>query len=157
VEFKISVFNKEDAAKHVDWIKNRGGVAVWEIQLIGGGPNNTKSYSTPARKLDGSPMDKPHWSVGNQPNYIITDPAEISVVVPKEVNRFHVALGTGRQGMMLKCSDASSRKIRERVLKAGEGAWHEFDYSTQEAVIFAPDLEISLKEWMEKNAVAKGE
>lgn len=156
MKFKISVFNEEDAAKEADWIKNRGGVAVWEIQLIGGGPNNTRAYSTPAQKLDGSPMDKPHWSVGNKPNYIVTDPAEISVVVPREVKRFCVSIRRGKQGMTFKCSDVSSRKIRERVSKAGEGAWYEFDYNTQEAVILVPDQEISLKEWMEKHVVAKG-
>lgn len=156
MEFKTSAMSEEDAAKYADWISNRGGIAIWKVQLIGGGPNNTKSYSTPANKLDGSPMDRPHWSVGPKPDEIVTDPAEVSVVIPKEVKRFHVALRMGSQGLSVKCTDASSRKIRSAVDKAGKGAWYEFDYSSQEAVIFQAEKEISLKEWMESRVNADG-
>lgn len=156
MEFKTSAMSEENAAKFADWIKNRGGIAIWKIQLIGGGPNNTKSYSTPANKLDGSPMDKPHWSVGNKPDEIVTDPAEVSVVIPKEVKRFHIALRMGSQGLVVKCTDASSRRIRAAVEKAGKGAWYEFDYSSQEAVIYQVEKEIPLKEWMESQVNVSG-
>lgn len=155
--YKTSVFNDKDAARQADWIKNRGGVAVWLIQLIGGGPNNTKSYSTPALKADGSPMGKPHWSVGSKPDEIITDPGEISVVTPREVRRLRVAIRMGSQGFMLKCSEVSSRKIRDAVMRAGEGAWHEFDYSSQEAVIYVAGQEVSLADWMRKGSAVNQE
>ena len=150
MEYKGSFLNIVDAKKGWYWITNRGGIAIWEVQLIGGGPGGVRSYMSPACQLDGSPMTKPHWSVGNKPREIVTDPREISVVEPKEVKRFHVALRMGRQGLTMKCTDASTRKIRAAVEKAGEGAWYEFDYSTQEAVIYAAGAEIALKDWADR-------
>jgi hypothetical protein len=148
--YKGSFLNIVDAKKGWYWLTNRGGIAIWEVQLIGGGSGGVRSYMTPACQLDGSSMTKPHWSVGNKPREIITDPREISVVEPKEVKRFHVALRMGRQGMTMKCTDSATRKIKAAVEKAGEGAWHEFDYSTQEAVIYAATKEISIKDWADR-------
>jgi len=150
MEYKGSFLNIVDAKKGWDWITNRGGIAIWEVQLIGGGSGGVRSYMSPACQLDGSPMTKPHWSVGNKPREIVTAPHEISVVEPKEVKRFHVALQMGRQGLQMKCTDASTRKIRDAVEKAGEGAWYEFDYSTQDAVIYVAGEEISLKDWADR-------
>jgi hypothetical protein len=82
------------------------------------------------------------------PSLTITDPAEVVVDVPKEVKRFRVALKAGAQGMLLKCSDASSRRIRRECEKACEESWYEFDYGTQEAVIFVPSESKPLPEYV---------
>ena len=82
------------------------------------------------------------------PSLTITDPAEVVVDVPKEIKRFRVAIKTGAQGLLLKCSDSSSRRIRKECQKAGEESWYEFDYATQEAVIFVPGESKPLPEFM---------
>ena len=50
--------------------------------------------------------------------------------------------------MLLKCSDASSRRIRRECAKAGEESWYEFDYATQEAVVFVPGESKPLPEFV---------
>jgi len=147
----------ENADKFAAWIKDRGGVAIWEsVNLSDPG----KSWSTPATIRKGDcqgqtgdeiiPYPKPTWQAADTPK-IITDPALIEVYEPKEHKRFHVALRMGAQGLTLKCTDASSARIRREVKKAGEGAYYVFDYETQEAVIFATETIGSLKEWIEKH------
>lgn len=69
------------------------------------------------------------------------------VAIDREVKRFHVAIRMGSQGFSMKCTDGASRRIRSAVAKAGEGAYHVFDYTTQEAVIMAPEKVIPLPEW----------
>ena len=55
-----------------------------------------------------------------------------------EVKRFRVGVRWGSQGFTLKVTDGGSRRIRREVSKAGDGAYHVFDYMTQEAVIMKP-------------------
>lgn len=131
-----------NAAQFKTWIASRGGIAIWnslDLRCPG------QSWSTPALCEDGTPKTKPHWAAGNAPDRIITDPAEVLVVVPREVKRFHVAVNM--HGMMLRTTDGATRKVRAAVAKAGEGAWHEFDYGTQEAVILVPDKQVPLDQW----------
>lgn len=82
-------------------------------------------------------MGKQFWQAENSPSLIITDPSEIEVHEDAEVARFRVAVRRA-SGLAFKCTDASSRKINQAVEKAGKGAYYEFDYSSQEAVILAP-------------------
>lgn len=49
---------------------------------------------------------------------------------------------------MLKCTDASTRRIRAAVERAGEGAYHVFDYMTQEAVIMRPTRQVPIAEYV---------
>lgn len=132
----------EHAAKFWDWITTRGGLAVWRSVDLS---DPTFSQTTPAL-TDGQPTTKPSWKVGNEPE-IFTDPTAISVSFDTEVKRFRVAVRRGSQGLSLKVTDGGSRRIRAAVAKAGEGAYHAFDYSTQEAVIFKPTRVCSLAEW----------
>lgn len=126
------------------WLAERGGVAVWSSVNLS---NPGASWTTPVRASDGSLATKPTWQAGNAPSRIITDPAEIIVDEPQEVKRFRVAVRMGSQGTMLKVTDAGTRRIRAAVVKAGEDAWYEFDYSTQEAVIFRPGRSVPLAEY----------
>ena len=52
--------------------------------------------------------------------------------------------------MSLKVTDGGTRRIRKEVGKAGEDAWYEFDYGTQEAVIFVPGEVVGLLEYLER-------
>ena len=136
----------EDAARFKTWLETRGGIAVWpSINLS----NPDASWSTPALNEDGTPMTKPTWQAANEPERIITDIADVEVVIDKEVKRFRVGIRTGSQGMMLKVTDGGSRRIRAAVEKAGGGAYHVFDYSTREAVILAPERIVPLADWTE--------
>ena len=136
----------EDAARFKTWLETRGGIAVWpSINLS----NPDASWSTPALNEDGTPMTKPTWQAANEPERIITDIADVEVVIDKEVKRFRVGIRTGSQGMMLKVTDGGSRRIRAAVEKAGKGAYYIFDYGTQEAVILAPERIVPLADWTE--------
>jgi len=133
----------ENALRFLEWINDRGGVAVWKsIDLSDPG----YSVSTPAL-TDGEPTRKPHWKVGETPDRVITDAADIDVIKYKEVKRFHVGLRRGAQGLSIKLTDAASARVRREVEKAGEGASYEFDYETQDAVILAPDGVTPLNQW----------
>lgn len=135
----------ENAETFRGWIAARGGIAVWSsIDLSDPG----KTWNTPAQTKEGLPYFKPSWQAANEPERIITDPADVEVVEPREVKRFRVAVRLGAQGFKVKCTDASSAKIRREVEKAGDGAWHQFDYGTQEAVIYAPGKVTPLVEWL---------
>lgn len=162
----------QNAPKFLDWIRNRGGVAHFSsIDLS----DLDKSWSAPFLSKDdcpncsgtghigdapcGAPLcvggkvrtNKPHWKSANNPDKVYTNTDDILVTIDKEVKRFHIAVRRGGNGLSLKVTDASTRKIREAVAKAGEGAYYEFDYATQEAVILKPDSEISLTEWATQN------
>jgi ribosomal protein S6 len=135
----------ENAEKMAGWIKDRGGIAVWRSINIS---NLGISWTTPAVNVDGSPSARPSWQADSKPERIITDPTEVLVSVDKEVKRFRVGVRLGSQGMSYKVTDGGSRRIRAAVAKAGEGAYHVFDYETQEAVIMAPVETIPLTEFI---------
>lgn len=138
--------NAEHAAKFKDWLANRGGLLIWQsVDLSDPGATMTSPYRGP----DGEVVTKPHWKMGDMPIRHITSIDDIEVCVDKEVKRFRVGVRRGSQGFTYKVTDGGSRKIRAAVEKAGVGAYHVFDYMTQEAVIMAPDKVIPLAEWKE--------
>lgn len=151
--FKHSCTN-HIASTFLDWIRNRGGVKVWtSVDLSDPG----FSMSSPALTVEGLPYPKPHWKVGTDP-MLVTNTDDIEVHCDKEVKRFHVAIRRGSQGLCFKCTDASSRRIRKEVDKAGEGAYYYFDYTAQEAVIMAPEpgKSMSLTDWGKTHMLIPG-
>ena len=127
------------------WFQERGGIAVWKsVDFSTAG----QSWTTPLRDAEGQPTKKQSWRMEESPSLVITDPAEVVVDVPREVKRFRVGIKAGTQGLMLKCSDAASRRIRRECAKAGEQSWYEFDYGTQEAVVFVPGASKPLPEFI---------
>jgi hypothetical protein len=133
----------ENAAKMLDWIENRGGVAVWKSINLS---NPGASWSTPALAPDCSPYQKPSWESASDPHKVITNPAEIAVVTRKEVKRFRVAVRVS--AMSMKLTDASSRRVTREVGRAGEDASYYFDYGTQEAVITVPSETVPLLQFL---------
>jgi hypothetical protein len=137
----------ESAHKILDWVNNRGGIAIWNCLDLS---NPGMTWTTPVKKESGEQVEKPHWSAG-QITRIITDPQEIEVLVPQVVKRFHVATRMGSQGFSVKVTDGGSRRIRAAVAKAAEKfgeAWHEFDYGSYEnCVILAPGKVVGLLEY----------
>ena len=66
------------------------------------------------------------------------------------VKLFHAAIRYAANRMAYKVSDGGSRRIRKEVGKAGKGAYHVFDYETQEAVIMAPEgVMVGIREFVE--------
>lgn len=144
----------DSAVKMLGWIRTRGGVALWRSVNLS---NPGASWSTPARTADvggipGDPYPRPTWEAADKPERVITDPAEIIVVVRKEVRRFRIALRRGGSGAFFgKLTDASSKKLRAALEKAGEGSSYTFDYETQEAIITMPDRTVPLAEWVSES------
>lgn len=138
----------QNAKQIATWFKERGGVAVWRSVNLS---NPGASWTCPINGPDGKPAGKPNWQSDSKPERIITDPAEVDVVTGKEVKRFHVAVRTGSWD--IKLTTASSEKVRRETNKAGEGAWYEFDYSSQEAVIFVPAEVVPLTNLMNGDQV----
>lgn len=148
---------QSDATKFRTWIRERGGVAVWQSRDLS---DPGKSVSTPATIRKGDcqgqegdrpeeiiPYPKPGWQFGSQPDRVITDEKDILVCYDEEVKRFRVGLRRSGNGLSVKCTDASSKRIRTAVEKAGKGAYHRFDYETQEAVIMKPARIVPLNEF----------
>jgi len=141
------IVTAENAQRIADWLDTRGGIAIWQsVDLSDPG----FSLTTPVRGIDGQAVTKPHWKLGNTPARIITDAADVLVSKDVEVRRFRVGVRVGSQGFSLKVSDGGSRRIRSAVAKAGEGAYHVFDYGTQEAVIMKPESQIPLLEFLRR-------
>jgi hypothetical protein len=141
----------EHAAKILEWIKTRGGLALWGSVNLS---NLGASWTAPVNDEDGHPNGRPHWSAANEPYRVITDAAEVEVTVPLEVKRFRVATRMGAQGYMVKLTDASTRRLRKAVDQAAERtadkqAWYQFDYETQEAVIYVNAKVVPLEKFLE--------
>lgn len=125
-------------AKFEDWIANRGGVQVWDnINLS----NPWKGpMFTPANNTDGTPTGKPSWSVAKAE--LVTDINRFAFVKAwTEVKRFHVAIRPGSQGLTMKLTDGSSRRVMRIMDKYPVGTCYRFDYDTQECVIEMPEME----------------
>ena len=130
------------------WILTRGGLAIWHsINLSDPGA----SWTTPRLSEDGTPTTKPTWQAAQLPSRVITDMADVVVDVPKLVRRFRIALRLSSNGPNLKLTDHASTKVRKAVEDAGEGAWYEFDYCTQEACIFVPEREVPLAAFLSES------
>ena len=139
------VVSPDNAQRIAEWLRTRGGIAIWHsIDLSDLG----RTMTTPVQNQDGTPAGKPHWKMDSTPARIITDPAEVWVSKDVEVKRFHVGVRMGGQGLSWKVTDGGSRRIHKEVMKAGEGAYHQFDYDTQEAVIMKPESQIPLTEYL---------
>jgi hypothetical protein len=139
----------ENAPSFAEWIATRDGVALWRSVDLS---DCHASWSTPLNEKDGTPTPSPHWKAQKSPR-IITQARDIVVVTHEEVKRFRVGVRRGSQGLSYKVTDGGTRRIRAAVDKAGEGAFYEFDYGTQEAVIKAPTSTTPLDEWMVTHAL----
>jgi len=130
------------------WIAERGGVKVWVSRDLS---NPGGECYTPVHMEDGQDYPPPHWRYGKTPHEIVTDIKRFKFVKEmKEVKRFHVAVRMGTQGLSMKCTDASTRRIRAACAKAGPDSTYRFDYSTQEAVIEVPVWEGSVMDEAEQ-------
>ena len=134
----------ENAEKMREWIKNRGGIAVWR-SIDFGAPG--LSWSTPRMQENGEPTKRPTWQAEISPSRIIIDPKEVIVILRKEVKRFRIAIRRG-EGISLVLTLNSSKKVKAALAKYGEEASYHFE--DREAVITIPDQKVLLSEWKQK-------
>lgn len=148
------------ASQALDWLTNRGGIACWKSIS----PSNPDaSWSSPATirkgEIEGEegdeivPHPKPNWQCADNPYRIISDPADVIVYVSKEHCRLRISLC---RNLPTKLTDASIRKVNAAVISCATQkqaeAWHEFDYATDEAVIYYDEKLIPLNEWKESKS-----
>lgn len=134
--------DSDHAPKLAAWLRERGGICVWtSADLSSGG----QKMVTPALDSEGRAAHPPHWSVDKTPTKI-TDAARVGVRVLREVKRVRVAVEKG-QGLSFDLTEASSRRLREELEKAGPESGYAFDYDRQEAVISVCEREVALAEW----------
>ena len=142
---------EENAGKILDWIKTRGGVAVWRSVNLS---NPGMSWTCPLNDEYGVAKPRPYFEAEGTPSRVIKSTDEIMVHTDVEVKRFKIHLRMSSNGLMLKLTDHSSAKVNKAVREAGKDAYHLFDYATEQAVILAPDgNSITLTEWaLKQNA-----
>lgn len=136
-----------DAPKFWDWIKSRGGVAVWRSVNIS---NPGASWSTPVKTLSGDDFSKPTWQADGSP-LIITDPDVIKVFDARQVARVKLAIRTRGRGLVQKPTPASNHRVRKALKEAGDDAYHVYDGDV--ALIMKPCGEMSLRAWAEKSGL----
>lgn len=135
----IFTLDPADARIVAGWYQTRG-LRVWHSLNLA---DPARMWLTPA---DGK--FAPHWSAGNPQD---VTPDQIGVGVFQEVKRFHVAVRRGSNGLSWKLKDGSQRRLDKALDAAGEGSTYQFDYLTQEAVIFKQVSIVSLEEWLASN------
>jgi hypothetical protein len=145
LNLKPYITTPDNAEKITDWLRNRGGIAIWQSIDLG---RAGQTLTTPVNTSTGEPCPKPAYWVGESPACIITDFADVLISKDVEVKRFHVAVRTGDNGLRIKCTDGATRRIRAAVAKAGEDAYYVFDYMTQEAVILKPEAQLPLLDYL---------
>ena len=154
-KFRHTVSAGKNAGMISDWLKNRGGILVWQSVDLSD-PEHV--VTTPALDQLGNRPKKPDWKCDDNPT-LLTNPDEIGVASSVEVKRFHVATRMGSQGFCIKVTDGGSNRIRREVAKAearyGYGkVWYCFDYSDYDnAVIMADTDVVSVTEWRKRNEV----
>lgn len=136
-------FSPENEAKAVQWLKTRGGIAVWSCKDLGSASLGDQTF-TPFLTENGNHTTSPNWRCGNgAPDRVVTDPACVIVQTYREVSRVKIRRGPPCYG----CVNRADRAKLDRALDAaGDGAGWVADYSAMEygsawfeAVISVPD------------------
>lgn len=138
----------ENAAKFAEWIRDRGGIAVWKSHDLS---DPSASVSTPAL-TEGKPTQSPHWKFAGKPEFVVTDPADIEVYEHEVIEAFDVRLRHDGQGHLV-LTDKWQRRVDHALAKAGPGSF----YRKTGSPFMDPGIEIcrsraigTLKDWMAK-------
>ena len=137
------------AVRAARWIEFCGGVAVWKSREHS---SPMREFFTPVHRTDGSPASRPHWSVADSPDRIVTRLERIEVVERREFSRVRIAVRKG-YGLRLVLSDAATERLHAALEKAGHGASYLFEGN--EAIVCAVVRRVSLMEWMKEHPHAQ--
>lgn len=134
---KIPVFRPNVKSLFQKWIESRGGVAVWKSVNLSN-PGESLAF-TPALDQFGIENDNPRWDLRRQE--IITDIKRFSFSKKNtEVKRVKVCTRVGSQGLMLKFTDGTMKRINSAFNKF-PGSFYDIDKFTGEAVFYMPEFE----------------
>lgn len=114
----------DNAAKMRLWLAERGGLAIWvsqALELMG------RSWTGPLRTADGAPATRPHWSCGETPDRVVTDPAAVFVAVEEVVGDFRAA--------------TTRKNVEKRLARIGLGS--RVDYQTGKYLRFVRGVPLS--------------
>lgn len=142
--------SESNALKFAEWIRDRGGVAVWKSQDLG---DLAASWSTPVRTAAGETIKAPHWKCGQSTPTIHTDMNTIGVFQSEKFKEVLVKLK--QSGMSLVLTDTSQWRLdraMERCRVKHGDAWYRkggLEFPSME-VRYTTSL-ISLREWLEKH------
>lgn len=131
----------ENAERFAMWIRERGGICLWKSLNLS---NPGASWCTPFTTEDGQEAGKPNWQTESTPAVVVTSMDEVGVEIPVEVKRIKISLI--RRGLKVVLTDGSTRKVRDAVEKAGDGAFYTFEDDM--AVIWAVRGTVCLEEWL---------
>lgn len=112
-----------DAEKIRRWLTERGGLAVWvsqALELMG------RSWTGPVRTAEGEPSPRPHWSCGEVPDRVITDPAQVFVAVEEPAGDFR---------------PTSEKNVEKKLAKLGPGS--RVDYRESKYLRFVRGVPLS--------------
>ncbi len=114
--------SQENEAKLAAWLQSRGGVAVWSCKDLGS-PRIGQQTFTPALSEDGKPTGSPHWSCGSgSPDFVIVDPADVSIETRREVCRVKIRRGPPYLGGVHRLDRPKLDKAMESA--GTSAAWH---------------------------------
>lgn len=143
--------DEENAARFLDWIRNRGGVAFWKSVNLS---NPGASWSAPALQADGQPATKPTWQAENAPSAIYRDASKIGVYTGKVVETLPAVLRL--KGMTAVLSKQTAKRLAaalRRVEKSHGSSFYRMGGLTDPAVyICTAGPMISLQEWADAKA-----
>lgn len=113
----------EHAGKYRDWLRERGGLAVWTSQHIA---------DRGAKTVTPADAPSPGWRY-TQPPTIVTDPAQVGIYQEVLYKRVRVALRVSGNGLSTKLTDHSQAKVNKVMATCREehGSAH---YRTQTEV-----------------------
>lgn len=130
--YKIVPLN---APKFIEWLDTRGGLAVWESQLIGEPP---RSWTGPVNDKEGNPTRSPDWRCGDKPARIITSYDEVEVEFLRELE------------VWVGCSPKQCEKKLTKLQKQFPDAF--YMYESRGVVAYKVNGYVSLKQWKEQHA-----
>ena len=102
-----------------------------------------------ARPAHGNPAPSPHWKASDRPTRVVTDSGRVFVVTHREADRLRVAVRRGSYGLSLKLTDASSRRLRRALEKAGPTAVYVFE--GDHAVVHVEASRTPLADWLREH------
>lgn len=133
---KIKIFDPNAKIKFQEWIDTRGGIQIWDNVDLSN--LDAGQMFTPALTSEGTEYPSPRWS--HRRGEIVKDLSRFAFVQLKEVKRIKIAVRRGAQGVYLKLTDASSRKLDQVCEQVKEQFKEEpvYHFEYDEAVISIP-------------------
>ena len=148
--------DEHNAAKFLDWIRNRGGVAVWQSVNLG---NPGASWSGPMQQANGDPSSKPNWESDTKPASVHTDATKIGVYSAVLVETIPAKVKVN--GMQMVLTSGTTRRLTaalRRVEKShGNSFYRKGSSMDPELYIFTSGPMVSLQEWADAQDTKEAE